>query len=57
MDCVVAGKSNKQIAVALCVGMKTVEAHRARMMEKMSAETLSKLVEMVVQWREAQEKH
>ncbi len=52
MDCVVAGNSNKKIAIDLGVSMKTVEAHRANMMEKMSAASLSKLVEVVVQWRE-----
>ncbi len=52
MDFVVAGKSNKQIAAVMGVSMKTVEAHRANMMAKMSADSLSKLVEMVVQWRE-----
>ena len=52
MDCVVAGKPNKQIADELGVSMKTVEAHRANMMVKMSADSLSNLVEMVVLWRE-----
>jgi FixJ family two-component response regulator len=52
MDCVVAGKSNRQIADELGVSMKTVEAHRANMMLKMSADSLSNLVEKVVLWRE-----
>ncbi len=52
MDFVVAGKSNKLIAYDLGVSMKTVEAHRANMMVKMSADSLSHLVEMVVLWRQ-----
>lgn len=51
MDLVVAGKSNKQSAVDLGVSVKTVESHRANMMVKMSADSLSSLVEMVVLWR------
>lgn len=52
MDYVVSGRSNKQIADDLGVSIKTIEAHRANMMVKMSANSLSKLVEMVVLWRE-----
>jgi FixJ family two-component response regulator len=57
MDCVVAGKSNRLIADELGVSMKTVEVHRAHMMVKLSADSLSNLVEMVVLWREALGKH
>jgi len=44
MDLVVAGKLNKQIADTLDISMKTVEAHRARVMEKMGVRTLAELV-------------
>lgn len=44
MDLVVAGKLNKQIADELNISMKTVEAHRARVMEKMGVRTLAELV-------------
>ena len=44
MRLVVEGKLNKQIADELSISMKTVEAHRARVMEKMGARTLADLV-------------
>jgi two-component system response regulator TtrR len=49
MDLVVAGKLNKQIADELNISMKTVEAHRARVMDKMGARTLAELVRAVLQ--------
>ena len=48
MKLVVAGKLNKQIADELNISMKTVEAHRARVMEKMGVRTLAELVKAVV---------
>ena len=45
---VVAGRLNKQIADELDISMKTVEAHRARVMEKMGVRTLAELVKAVV---------
>jgi len=48
MDLVVAGKLNKQIADELNISMKTVEAHRARVMEKMGVRTLAELVRAVM---------
>lgn len=47
MEKVAAGMSNKQIALDLGVSAKTVEAHRARVMEKMEADSLADLVRMV----------
>lgn len=46
MHLVVAGKLNKQIADELNISMKTVEAHRARVMEKMGVESLPELVKI-----------
>lgn len=46
MRLVVDGKLNKQIADELNISMKTVEAHRARVMEKMGARTLADLVKV-----------
>ena len=54
LDLVVAGKMNKTIADAMNISIKTVEAHRSRVMEKMNARSLAQLVEQVVQAREAQ---
>ena len=48
MAMVTDGKSNKEIAAALGVSAKTVEAHRARVMEKMRAESLAELVRMAL---------
>ncbi len=48
MQLVVAGKLNKQIADTLDISMKTVEAHRARVMEKMGVRTLAELVKVVM---------
>jgi len=46
MEMVTAGRSNKEIAKLLGVSAKTVEAHRARVMEKMQAGSLAELVRM-----------
>lgn len=44
LDRVVAGKMNKVIADELQISSKTVEVHRARVMEKMQARSLAELV-------------
>lgn len=49
MDLIIAGKLNKQIADILGISIKTVEAHRARIMEKMAARTLAELVQSALQ--------
>ncbi len=46
MQMVVAGKANKQIASDLDISQKTVEVHRARVMSKMSANSVAALVRM-----------
>lgn len=48
---VVAGKANKVIALDLGISRRTVEIHRARVMEKMRAESLSELVQSVLESR------
>jgi FixJ family two-component response regulator len=48
MAMVTEGKSNREIAATLGVSAKTVEAHRARVMEKMRAESLAELVRMAL---------
>ncbi len=48
MEMVTEGRSNKEIAMDLGVSAKTVEVHRARVMEKMEAGSLAELVRMVM---------
>ncbi|QNN23421.1 response regulator transcription factor [Planctomycetales bacterium ZRK34] len=48
MELVVTGMLNKQIAAELGISIKTVEVHRARVMEKMQAESLAELVRKAI---------
>lgn len=52
LDLVVAGKMNKTIADAMDISIKTVEAHRAKVMEKMGVRSLAELVQAVVKVQE-----
>ena len=45
---VIEGKRNKIIAAELKISQSTVEAHRSKVMEKMSADTLSDLMRMAL---------
>ena len=45
---VVAGRMNREIADSLDISIKTVEAHRARLMEKLGADSVAELVQIVV---------
>ncbi len=49
MELVTVGKANKVIAGDLDVSQRTVEIHRARVMEKMGARSLAHLVRMVIE--------
>lgn len=51
MDLVVAGRKNKQIADELRISIKTVEAHRARIMEKMGVSSIAELVQATLAGR------
>jgi FixJ family two-component response regulator len=48
LDLIVAGRLNKQIADDLGISIKTVEVHRARVMEKMGVNSLAELVQHVM---------
>lgn len=48
LELIIAGRLNKQIADDLGISIKTVEVHRARVMEKMEASSLAELVQSVV---------
>ncbi|MFY9972702.1 MAG: response regulator transcription factor [Chromatiaceae bacterium] len=48
LDQVIGGKRNKVIAADLGISQSTVEAHRARVMEKLEARSLSDLMRMLM---------
>ena len=52
MELVVAGKPNKNIARALGISQRTVEIHRARVMEKMQVRSVSMLVQLVMKCKD-----
>ena len=52
LDCVIAGLVNKRIAEQLGISIKTVEAHRARLMSKVGAETTAHLVRFALESRD-----
>ena len=53
LDLVVEGLSSREIGVRLGVSTKTVEAHRARINDKMRSDDLAHLVRMVLASRDA----
>jgi RNA polymerase sigma factor (sigma-70 family) len=52
LDLVAVGRRNKQIADELGISIKTVEAHRARAMEKMGATSIAELVRAMLSSKE-----
>jgi FixJ family two-component response regulator len=48
MERILSGRLNKQIADELDISIKTVEVHRARVMEKMAANSVAELVQCVM---------
>ena len=48
MDLLVAGKLNKQVAAELDISVRTVEAHRAKIMDKLQVKSLSEVVRMAL---------
>lgn len=51
LELIVAGKLNKLIADQLAISPKTVEVHRARVMDKMGVRSVAELVQAVIAWR------
>ena len=52
LDLVVQGQSNKAVANALGISAKTLEFHRARLMDKLHARSVTDLVKLAVRHRE-----
>ena len=48
LECIVAGRLNKQIADDLSISIKTVEAHRANIMDKLNASTVADLLRLAL---------
>lgn len=48
LDCIVAGRLNKQIADDLSISIKTVEAHRANVMEKLGVANVADLLKLAL---------
>ncbi|HMQ15751.1 MAG TPA: response regulator [Phycisphaerae bacterium] len=48
MELVVSGKISKEVATALGISKKTVDVHRARVMQKLQVQSLPELVELVL---------
>jgi FixJ family two-component response regulator len=48
LDLVVAGRANKEIAATLRLSPKTVEVHRAHVMDKMQASSVAELVRLAL---------
>lgn len=48
LDCIVAGRLNKQIADDLGISIKTVEAHRANVMEKLGVANVADLLKLAL---------
>lgn len=49
LECVIAGKPNKVIAGELAISVKTVEVHRANVMEKSGVASVAELVQLMLQ--------
>jgi DNA-binding NarL/FixJ family response regulator len=51
LDLLISGKASKMIAYLLGTSSRTIDIHRARVMEKMGADSLPELVRMVLEHR------
>jgi two-component system, LuxR family, response regulator FixJ len=57
LELVTSGKLNKVMAVELGVSQRTIEIHRARVMEKMQANSLAQLVRMMLDLKDKNTKN
>ncbi len=57
LDQIVAGKRNKVIAADLHISQSTVEAHRAKVMDKLGARSLSELMRLMLKHAESDQEH
>ena len=48
MNLIVAGKTNRVMAETLDISVKTVEAHRAHIMEKLAVDSVAELVQIAL---------
>jgi two-component system response regulator FixJ len=48
LDALAVGRRNKQIALDLCISVRTVEVHRARMMERLGTRRLAEVIRLAV---------
>ena len=48
LQCIVAGRLNKQIAMDLGISIKTVEAHRSNVMTKLEANTMADMLKVAI---------
>jgi DNA-binding CsgD family transcriptional regulator len=53
MELLIAGKTSKEIAVAMRVSVRTVEGHRRMVLSKMNVSSAAQLVRTVLGAREA----
>lgn len=56
LDRIMAGRINKQIATDLDISVKTIEAHRAKIMEKLQVNRPTMLLQMTLKYQEAKAK-
>jgi two-component system response regulator TtrR len=52
LNFVIQGSSNKEIARDLAISIKTVEAHRARLVHKLNVKSLAELVQLAIEYKQ-----
>lgn len=54
LDFIIHGASNKEVARALDISIKTVEAHRARLVRKLAVKSLAEMVQIAIEHKQHQ---